>query len=448
MEMIEFTPAFRLCCTAAPCAGVPAHARGARLPYINNGAGRCTVMASSAIDHARAMGFARLEERAIKRRYRVHDDDVAESSLEESSYPPSPLLHRPYIPDELADRPDIHAAFKHAKAEYQADLACRFVFTLDRSSSLSCLSHEQHLLHIREPAKDAVLFAANSIITLSSYLDDEPLNRCCGLWIQQDEKNNAAVVLTSVHLIRAKDPDQWMDEWTGEYHRDAEVIVHLLDDTTAVASLLYLQEHYEFAFYEVVVNKPVQLSTFNDNVHSGQDVFRLGRDESLDLRITHGRVEYMIPVPYERCHYMYFSNNEHILRDDGGPIIDLEGKVVGMVNNQINETFLPSSILHKCFDSWRKLKCIPRPHLGMTFTSIKLLDPIGIERMRRKHNIESGLIVEEVSKESNAEKLGIRKGDIIERFNGEYISSTIEVGALKLKEVVYVSCLRMSNLLM
>uniref|UniRef100_A0A453JG16 PDZ domain-containing protein n=1 Tax=Aegilops tauschii subsp. strangulata TaxID=200361 RepID=A0A453JG16_AEGTS len=98
-----------------------------------------------------------------------------------------------------------------------------------------------------------------------------------------------------------------------------------------------------------------------------------------------------------------------------------------MVNNQINETFLPSSILHKCFDSWRKLKCIPRPHLGMTFTSIKLLDPICFERMRRKHNIESGLIVEEVSKESNAEKLGIRKGDIIECFNGEYISSTIEL---------------------
>jgi hypothetical protein len=32
-----------------------------------------------------------------------------------------------------------------------------------------------------------------------------------------------------------------------------------------------------------------------------------------------------------------------------------------------------------------------------------------------------------VSQESNAEKLGIRKGDIIERLNGEHISTTIEV---------------------
>ncbi|KAM0888908.1 hypothetical protein ACQ4PT_028054 [Festuca glaucescens] len=359
-------------------------------------------------------------------------DDVFESSTEESSDPPSPLLYRPYIPDELADRADIRAAFRDAEATYEVDTDRRFgVFTLDRHSSCSCLCNDRRLLHLRESAKDAVLLAANSIISLSSYLDDEPLNRCCGLWIQRDDKKNTALVLTSAHLIRAKDPssarNQWMFEWTGKYHRDASVIVHLLDGATALASLIYLQEHYEIALYEVVVDKQVQLSTFNDNVHSGQDVFRLGRDESLDLRITHGRVEYMIPTRHERCHYMYLSHDEHHLQDDGGPVIDLEGKIVGMVNNQIKDTFLPSSILHKCLDLWRKLECIPRAHLGMTFTSIKFLDPICIERMRRKHNIECGLIVEQVSKESYAEKLGIRKGDIIERLNGKYISTTTQV---------------------
>ncbi|KAM0876757.1 hypothetical protein ACQ4PT_035943 [Festuca glaucescens] len=183
----------------------------------------------------------------------MYDDEV-ESSTEESSDPPSPLLHRPYIPDELADRANIRAAFWEANATYEADT------------------------------------------------DDEPLNRCCGLWIRRDDKKKTTLVLTSAYLIRTKDP--------------SSVIVHLLDGTTALARLSYLQEHYE---------------------------------------------------------------------------------------------------------------CIPRAHLGMTFTSIKFLDPICTERMRRKHNIESGLIVEQVSKESNAEKLGIRKGDIIERLNGQYISTTTEL---------------------
>ncbi|KAM3412186.1 hypothetical protein ACQJBY_003699 [Aegilops geniculata] len=70
---------------------------------------------------------------------------------------------------------------------------------------------------------------------------------------------------------------------------------------------------------------------------------------------------------------------------------------------------------------------MPRLHLGMTFTSIKHLDPICIERMTRKHNIESGLIVEQVSKGSHAEKIGIHEGDVIESFNGKYISTTIEL---------------------
>ncbi|KAI4988077.1 hypothetical protein ZWY2020_029707 [Hordeum vulgare] len=358
-----------------------------------------TTMRSLAED--RSLTFAAFQSEKAKPQAKLDSvyDDVDSSDEESSSCPPSPLLHRPYILDELADNPDIRAAFHLANTEYHADRACRSA-VLDCYSSASCLSNNPSLLHIREPAKDAVLLAADSIITLSSYLDDdEPFNTCCGLWIQHDIKKKTAVV-----------------------------IVHLLDGETAVASLLYLQEHYEIALYEVVVDKSVRLSTFNDNVHSGQDVFRLGRDESLDLRITHGRVEYKIPTRHERRHYMYFYHDGRIsLHDDGGPVVDLEGKVVGMVNNQIDETFLPSSILHKCLDSWRKLKCIPRAHLGMTFTSIKLLDPICIERMRRKHNVASGLIVEQVSKESNAEKLGIRMGDVIERINGEYISSTTEL---------------------
>ncbi|KAM0843906.1 hypothetical protein ACQ4PT_057401 [Festuca glaucescens] len=73
------------------------------------------------------------------------------------------------------------------------------------------------------------------------------------------------------------------------------------------------------------------------------------------------------------------------------------------------------------------LRCIPRLHLGMKFSSIKLLDTTHIEKMGRKYNIEEGLIVEEVSKESHAEKQGIHIGDIVECFNGQYIYTTIEL---------------------
>ena len=42
-------------------------------------------------------------------------------------------------------------------------------------------------------------------------------------------------------------------------------------------------------------------------------------------------------------------------------------------------------------------RCIPRLHFGMKFSPIKFLDPIHVERIFRKCNVDSGLIVKEVS---------------------------------------------------
>ncbi|VAI26875.1 uncharacterized protein LOC119307203 [Triticum dicoccoides] len=363
--------------------------------------------------------------------------DVVESVAEESSDPPSPPIYQPYIPDELVDDLDVLADFEDAKAKYEAERDRRAnLFTMEHHcyKAASSLFKTHRLLPILEQARDATLLAAKSVILLSSFVESDPLNKCSGLWFERDDHSKTALVLTSAQLIREKkepkNPFEWKVQWTGNYHRQAEVIVHLLDNTAVPARLLYLQEHYEFAIYKVQVDKPVQLATFTECVRSGQDVFRLGRDESLNLSITHGMVAYKIPSWYERCHYMYLScdpSSPSLLRDDGGPIIDLEGKVVGLVNNHIKETFIPSFLLHKCLDFWRRFNCMPRLHLGMTFTSIKHLDPSCIERMTRNHNIESGLIVEQVSKGSHAEKIGIREGDVIESFNGKYISTTIEL---------------------
>jgi hypothetical protein len=45
--------------------------------------------------------------------------------------------------------------------------------------------------------------------------------------------------------------------------------------------------------------------------------------------------------------------------DNGGPVIDLDGKVVGMVNDPERfESFIPSSILLNCLDSWRKYRYV------------------------------------------------------------------------------------------
>jgi len=363
------------------------------------------------------------------------DEMTKEEEEDLSSFAPKSPISKPYIPDELNDPtayPEILPAFEDALAKYEAKLCRRaalFTSEYRGKEAPSCLFHHEHLHPIRESAKKAVLRAAKSIIRLSSSVDGEPLTNCCGLWTDWDKESKTGTILTTAHLIRSKHPTE--NHWKGrdEYDREAKVTVHLRDGTTAKGELLYHQEHYDLAFFKVRVDEQVQFASFNGSVHCGQDVFRLGRDENMNLRITHGRVEYWNPASCERYHYMYFlhEHDDYLCDDNGGPVIGLDGKVVGLINNHLSASFVPSSILEKCVDLWRKFTCIPRLHLGMKFASISFLDPINVEKMWRMHNIEDGLIVEKVSKESHAEKLGICFGDIIECFNGEHVSTTIEL---------------------
>ncbi|KAK1630894.1 hypothetical protein QYE76_005209 [Lolium multiflorum] len=385
--------------------------------------------------------------------FQVRGDLVAHSEVEEDEFTPKSPISMPYIPDELNDPtayPATLAAFNEAHVKYKAKLNRRYgLFSLPPQLNLAspCLFNHRHLLTIRESALKAVLHAAKSIIRLSSSVDGKPLANCCGLWIKWDEDSKTGIVLTTAHLIRSNHPTENLWEGKDEYNIKSKVIVHLLDGNTADGHYLYHQQHYDLAFFKVRVDEEVEVPHFNVSMNCGQDVFRLGRDGHMILRMTHGSVEYLNPGSAERHHYMYFyhqkvdslshqrrddrlpneNNDDYLCDDDGGSVIDLDGKVAGLVNKHLEESFVPSSILDKCVDLWCKFRCIPRLHLGMNFISIKLLDPIHIEMICRMYKIEDGLIVQEVSKESHAEKLGICLGDIIERFNGELISTTVEL---------------------
>uniref|UniRef100_A0A8R7QB08 PDZ domain-containing protein n=1 Tax=Triticum urartu TaxID=4572 RepID=A0A8R7QB08_TRIUA len=292
--------------------------------------------------------------------------------------------------------------------------------------------HTAEVFAVRD-SSEAALSAARFLLGVSSSLDGEPLRRCSGFLVDWDEEKKAGLVLTTARLIRTKDsPDSG---WSGgeEYAPRADVTVHLLNGTSAKGDLVYYQPHYGITFLNVEVDQPIKLPSFcEEDVKFAQDVFRLGRDDSLNLRITYARAEYKNPNMYRRYHNVYFrspdehgDDNEY---DNGGLVIDLNENVVGMVNVPKRfGSFIPSSILLNCLDSWKKYRCIARPHLGMMFQAIKLLEPAHVDMLWRMYNIDHGLIVQEVSKGSNAEILGIQKGDVIESINGKPVSTTIEL---------------------
>ncbi|XBH88831.1 hypothetical protein VPH35_080847 [Triticum aestivum] len=293
--------------------------------------------------------------------------------------------------------------------------------------------HTAQLFSVRESGSQAVLSAAKFLLGVSSSLDGEPLRRCSGFWVDWDEGNKTGLVLTTARLIRTKDAPDNVSSGGEQYAPRADVTVHLLNGTSAKGELVYYQPHYDIAFLNVKVDQPFKLPSLREkDVKFAEEVFQLGRDNSLNLRITYARAKYMNPTMFERHHNMYFHSldghyydNEY---DNGGLVIDLNGKVAGMVNNPEGfGSFIPSSILLNCLDSWKKYRYIPRPHLGMTFKAVKLLQPAHVDMLWRMCNIDDGLVVQEVSKGSDAEILGIQEGDLIECMNGKCISTTIEL---------------------
>uniref|UniRef100_A0ACD5W4A1 Uncharacterized protein n=1 Tax=Avena sativa TaxID=4498 RepID=A0ACD5W4A1_AVESA len=374
---------------------------------------------------------AALNQRSNKRKNRTREEREEEEVSSAGSSP----LRVPHIRDEMYLLRDLElgAAIMKAQDDYSAKLARQTLLPtlhLHMWRRPTCMVKDPNLLRNREATTTTVLSAAPSVIGLSSSVGGHLLTRCSGFGIDWDGEKKLGTVLTTAHVIRTT---RSLDVWLGkdEYARDAEVLVHLRDDTTEKghnAHLLYYQKHYNIALFEVKLEQSVQVLHLNGNVKSAEEVFELGRDESSFLTISHGMVQYRNSNLSERYHYLYVHGaSEKLKYDNGGPVINSDGKVMGMVSKSTSGSFVPSSILLKCLDLLNEFGRIPRPQLGLKFSAIKFLDPPLIEQISCKCNITDGLIIEEVSEGSPAEKLGFRLGDVIECVNGERISTTVEL---------------------
>ncbi|KAK3137507.1 hypothetical protein QOZ80_5BG0453180 [Eleusine coracana subsp. coracana] len=357
-------------------------------------------------------------------------EQVSSSSYGASSGVSSPRRCPSILQVATANDSTIHPRIVRAYIEEQEkyfaklDRECELT-TLDQSIPRSCLA-SRALLPVRESATRIVNHAAKVVVGLSSYVDGKLLAQCSGILIKLNEEDQVATILTSADLICTKFPSIHDKSTTREFAPHAKVDVHLLDDSIADGHLLNYHKHYNIAVLEVTVKESFQLPNLSSEVKLAQEVFVLGRDASLNLIVSHGRVDYMGPGLFENNHYMYITCGVAKC-GTGGPVIDFDGTFVGMASPTRRMSFIPVSIILRCLRMWEKFKFAPRLHLGLKFSAIKFLDPSHSEKISRKFKIDDGLIVEKVSEGSAAEKTGIRIGDIIESCNGKQIATTVDL---------------------
>ncbi|CAL4895496.1 unnamed protein product [Urochloa decumbens] len=104
----------------------------------------------------------------------------------------------------------------------------------------------------------------------------------------------------------------------------------------------------------------------------------------------------------------------------GGGVINHNGDVIGMSTDDDlkNAPIMSITTILTCIEMWTIFGRIARPRLGMCFRTVELLDMGLMDELRYIYGIRNGFIVDEVILDSYAEKLGVRRGDVIVSFSG------------------------------
>jgi len=134
--------------------------------------------------------------------------------------------------------------------------------------------------------------------------------------------------------------------------------------------------------------------------------------------------------------------------DGGGPLLDLDGNVVGINVATIGDGSgtginfaIPAGMAKGIYEQLIKTGTIERGFLGIAFQEVnaKIAEAFGLEK-------PEGVIISDIVKDSAAEKAGLRKNDVLVEFNGKAIERAgrllISVAALRPGTTVEVAVLR------
>ncbi|CAO2036889.1 unnamed protein product [Urochloa humidicola] len=261
--------------------------------------------------------------------------------------------------------------------------------------------------------KDMILRVARSIVSVSSIAPDgKAIWQCTGIVVGWDEAKKCARILTSCHIVR--DTGTLLDP-------KPKIHVRLPNRSVAEGQLLFFNKHYNIVLLEIVADFPLRLPSFGSSPNYGQEVFVLARDKESFLSARHGAIVWRDePDPFSGNYHMFLSC-QLSGSGNGGPVIDHDGNVIGMAFFCISEypaKLVSISTMLTCIEMWMKFSRIARPIIhGLCLRSVELLDVSTREEISYSYNIDSGYIVYKVQVDSTAEKVGIRRGDVIVSFD-------------------------------
>ena len=271
---------------------------------------------------------------------------------------------------------------------------------------------------IEKAINDAINKVYDSVVTIESYKSNQNIGSGTGFVYKKNGKT--AYILTNHHVIQNAD----------------KIEVILSDNEVLEVKLLGSDEYTDLAVLSIDSSKIKTVATLgnSDDITLGESVFTVGSPMGSDYS---GSITKGIISGKDRT----VENDDVVTKviqtdaainpgNSGGPLVNLAGEVIGITSMKLAEEeiegmgfAIPINEAKTYVEYLEKGEEIKRPMIGVSLINVsdrysQFRYGISIDR-----NITSGVILADVYKNSSAEKAGLKKGDIVIKFDDHDISS-------------------------
>lgn len=263
---------------------------------------------------------------------------------------------------------------------------------------------------------DAVDKVYNSVVVIENYINDRVVSSGTGFVFKTDD--SYGYILTNYHVVSDS----------------KKIVVTFTNENKIEASLIGADEYSDIAVLRVNKSNVISVAEIGkaDNLRVGDTTFTVGAP--LDSSVYSWTVTRGILSGKNRLVEVTINNSNSVMEvlqtdaainsgNSGGPLCNSNGEVVGITNMKIASSTIEGMgfaiPIDNAITTANDLidgKIVSRPYLGVSI----------YDASNNIFSNNTGIYVENVQKNSVAEKAGIEKGDKILKVNNESVSSTAQ----------------------
>lgn len=264
-------------------------------------------------------------------------------------------------------------------------------------------------------------------------LTDENLNEAgTGSGATYKVKDGKAYIFTNNHVVEGSDA----------------IDVMLKDGSRVPADVIGADKYTDLAVLSIDAENVTDVAEFgdSDNLTLGEPAIAIGSPLGTEfpLSVTAGivsGVNRMVPVDTDGDRQMDWQMNA-IQTDaainpgnSGGPLVNVAGQIIGINSMKISTNVvegmgfaIPSNDAVDIINELEREGEIVRPTLGITMVDLGLVsDEQKTNVLKIDESVQEGVVVVDVTSNTSASEAGLQSGDVITSFNGQPVTTGLEL---------------------